>query len=402
MALYKCKVIDECGNKKTIKVDGYSNEEIINKLKNIGFIIVNINEDKNIFNRNVLSKQIGKIKLRELYIFCSQMQYMLKAGINIVSCIEILKFQTENRKFKRVLFKIHEELQMGSTFSKALSSYKVFPDLLITMAEAGETNGKIEDVMKRLSSHFEKEYKIQNKVKSAMTYPAILSIVSTSVVLFLLTKVIPTFVELYSSFGISLPFSTRILLHIGDFTEKRWQLLLMIFITACFLIYKVCRTEKVRINIDYAKLIIPIYKTLTMKLCVSRFARTLSSLTGSSVPMLESLDKVSNIVGNSYVKNLIITAKKEVQNGSSLSNALQRLNIFPPMVCYMIKIGEETDSLSELLDKTAEIYDGEVENSLQKLITMIEPIMIIVMAAIIGFIVIAMVTPMFDMVRIVQ
>lgn len=403
MALYKCKIIDQIGKKQIIKHDAYSLEETVDFLKKNNYIIIEIKQIKN----NIVVKfdlnKLKKVKSKDLYIFCKQLQSMIKAGITIVKCLEILSVQMENKRFKKIVRHIYKDLLTGNTFSEALSNHRdVFPIIFISMVEAGEISGNIEVVMFRLANHYEKEYKIENKVKSAMTYPIILVIVSSSVVIFLLISIMPTFVELYKSSGVPLPIVTLILLNISQIIRAQWYLIIPLSVTAIFGITKLKKLESFRYRIDYYKLRVPILKSIVLKLATSRFTRTLSTLMSSGVPLLQALETVSKVTGNSYIGKLILDAKEGVKSGLSLSQPLRSQNVFPPMVYSMIKIGEDSGSFVEILDKTANFYDEEVENAIQKLITLIEPIMIVMMAAVIGFIVLAMITPMFDMMKIVQ
>ncbi|MFA9423505.1 MAG: type II secretion system F family protein, partial [Sedimentibacter sp.] len=304
---------------------------------------------------------------------------------------------------RTVLSDMYKELITGSTLSETLVNHKEsFPEMFVSMVQAGEISGNIERVMCRLATHYEKEWKIQSKVKSAMVYPAVLSIVATAVVIFLLTNVMPTFVDLYSSSGVPLPFVTLMMLNMSQWIKNMWYVIVLVVLLFIVSFSKLSKCEKIRYMIDSYKLRIPLFRTLKIKLVASRFTRTLSTLVGSGVPLLEGLDSVAMVAGNEYIKRIILNAREDVRKGSSLSYSIKNQNLFPQMVHYMIKIGEESGEIEEVLDKTADFYDEEAENTIQKLVVMIEPMMIVIMAAIIGFIMLAMVTPMFDMVNTVQ
>ena len=403
MALYRCKVFNSSGKKLVFKIDGFSEEDILADLRKSDFIVADIKERRRLLADSNIFPKTGKIKAKELSLFCKQMNFMLKSGISIVKCVEILSMQTENKNFRTVLKKIYNNLLMGSTFSEAMYSNKnLFPVMFISMVQAGEISGNIEMVMGRLAVQFSKEYQIESKVKSALTYPIILSIVATAVVIFLLVNVMPTFVDLYNSSGVSLPVMTMVMLKMSYWLQNMWQLIVLSLFFAIVVIIKLYKNENFRYKFDRFKLRIPLYRTLKVKLAASMFARTLSTLVASGVSMLVGLEAVSMIVGNKYIRRLILNAREDVRKGSSLSCSIKNNNIFPPIVHCMIKIGEESGELEEILDKTADFYDEEVENTIQKLVAMIEPLMIVLMAAIIGFIMLAMITPMFDMVNIVQ
>ena len=403
MSLYKCKVLSNSGERHVLKIDGFSQDDVLENLRKNSFAIIDVKKLRGLlWNRKPL-RRIFRFKGKELSIFCKQMNSMLKSGITVVRCVGILSQQTENMNLRIVLSEIYKELIVGCTFSETLINHKEsFPEIFISMVQAGEISGNIDSVMGRLSNHYGKECKIESKVKSAMVYPAVLSIVATTVVIFLLTTVMPTFVELYESSGVPLPFMTLLMLNISQWLRNTWYVIVLIIILFVVIFSKLDKCEKARYEIDSYKLQIPLYRTLKVKLAASRFARTLSTLVGSGVPLLDGLHTVSNVTGNEYIRRLILNVREDVRKGYALSSSLKNQNVFPPMVYSMIKIGEESGQIEEILDKTADFYDEEVENTIQKLVTMIEPIMIVIMAVIIGFIMLAMITPMFDMVNTVQ
>jgi type IV pilus assembly protein PilC len=397
MAKFKCSVVDEYGKKQKISRNGESKEEIFEYLKQNKYTIIDIQKLQSSMEIGGLG--IKKIKARDLSVFCKQLYAMLKAGVTIVNSLDILRQQTESKKLTKIISSMYEDLQKGNTFSEALAFHKnVFPPIFISMVEAGELSGNIDVIMDRLSVHFEKEYKIENKVKGAMTYPIILSVVCVSVVAFLLTNVMPTFVDMYTSSGVELPSLTQTLINFSEVLQKWWYLFILFAVAVGFLWSTLKKNKDVRYKLDYYKLKMPVLNSLVLKLATSRFARTLATLMGSGVPLLQALDTVSGVTGNSYIGQKIIDAKEEVRRGMSLSQPLKKQGVFPPMLHSMIKIGEDSGAIEEILDKTADFYDEEVDTAVSKFTAMLEPVMIVVMAVVIGFIVIAMVMPMFDMV----
>ena len=400
MVSYKCNVIDISGKKRNISRAGDSKEDIIDFLKQQKFTVIEIKHKQTVDLNRFTSK---KIKSKDLAVFCKQMHAMLKAGVNIVNILDILKQQNENRKLRSYISLMHEDLQKGYTFSEALRHQKVtFPEIFISMIEAGELSGNIDVIMDRLSKHYEKEYKIENKIKSAMTYPIILSIVCTLVVIFLLTSIMPTFIEMYVSSGVSLPKLTMIIINFSNLLKQSWFLFVLGIAVFIFAISFAGKIPQVKEKRDYIKTRIPLVKYLVIKVAASRFSRTLSTLLGSGAALLNALETVSGVTGNLYISNKILEIREDVRRGLPLSLLLQNQGTFPPMVYYMIKIGEDSGSMEEVLDKTADFYDEEIETAIQRLTTLLEPLMIVVMAIVIGFIVISMVLPMFEMVKTVQ
>ena len=400
MVSYKCNVIDIFGKKHNILHAAESPKDVIDFLKLHKFTVVEIKHKQTIDLEKFTSK---KIKSKDLAVFCKQTYAMLKAGVTIVNILDILKQQTENRRLKVYIGSMHEYLLKGHTFSEALRQHKgAFPDILISMVEAGELSGNIDVIMDRLSKHYEKEYKIENKISSAMTYPITLSIVCTLVVIFLLTSIMPTFIEMYLSSGVSLPKLTMMIINLSNLFKQFWFLIVLAITVFILMISFVVKIPRVKEKRDYIKLRIPLVRNLIIKIAASRFSRTLSTLLGSGASLLNALETVSGVTGNQYVCNKILEIKEDVRKGLPLSLLLEAQGIFPPMVYYMIKTGEDSGSLEEVLDKTADFYDEEIDTAIQRLTTLLEPIMIVVMAIVIGFIVISMVLPMFEMVKTVQ
>lgn len=402
MPVYKYKAVTYDGKKVQGQYSASSKIEVINMLKSDNIYPIEINEvigskdikDLKIFNR---------VKIKDIAVFCRQFYTMLNSGVTIVNCLEVLRCQTENKKLKKTLGQVYESVQKGMTLSEALKRHKdVFPELLINMVEAGEVSGNLDTILNRMAIHYEKENKISNKIKSAMMYPLVLSIVAMVVVVFLLTVVMPTFVSMFQQSGATLPTPTLVLLGISDIIKNYWYIIIVLITTLIYLVKKYYATERGRAYIDKLKFRIPILNGVITKIITSRFTRTLSTLLASGVSLIKALDIVSKIVGNKVIEEGINKVKDEVRRGMDLASPIDKLGVFPPMVVSMIKIGEESGSLDEILDKTANFYDDEVEASLQKMTSLIEPIMIIIMALIVGFIVISMVLPMFDMINTVR
>lgn len=396
MPEFKYEAINKTGEKVKGTYEAEAKNHVLIMLKGKDLYPVKVEEV-------IKGKEVGvglfnRVKIKDIAIFCRQFHVMLNAGVPIIKCLDILRYQTDNKKLKVVLSEVYEEVQKGLTFSEALKSHKdIFPELLIHMVEAGEVSGTLDIIMERMAVHYEKENKIQNKVKGAMVYPIILSIVSVLVVIFLLTFVMPTFVGMFSSSGVELPLPTRILIAISDAIKSYWYLIFLVLTMVIYGIKKYIATDSGSIVIDKIKMRTPVVKGTTQKVVTSRFTRTMSTLLVSGIPLIQAIEIVSKIVQNKIVEKGLSDVKEEVRKGIDLATPINKIGFFPPMVVSMIKIGEESGSLDEILDKTANFYDDEVEVALQKMVTMLEPLMIVFMAVIIGAIVIAMVLPMFDM-----
>lgn len=397
MIAYKYRAITNSGRKLEGIYNAKSKEEVISMLREKKYYPVTIREtdaDKDIRELQIFSK----VKTKDIAIFCRQFYTMLNAGVTIINCLDILRQQTESKRLRYVIGKLYEDVQKGLTFSEALKKHtNIFPELLINMVEAGEVSGNLDTIMDRMSVHYEKEFKINNKIKGAMIYPAILSILAVGVVIFMLIFIMPTFTGMFEGSDTPLPAPTAFLLAASDVLKKFWYIFVGGVIALIFGTKQALKLDNVRLLADKIKFILPIIKGTTEKIVTSRFTRTLSTLSSSGVPLLQSLEIVAEVVGNKIVGNGINIAKEEVRKGTSLSGAIREVGVFPVMVTSMIEIGEESGALDEILEKTAAFYDEELEAALQKLTTMIEPLMIVVMAAVIGFIVISMLLPMFGM-----
>jgi type IV pilus assembly protein PilC len=328
---------------------------------------------------------------------------MFNSGISIVKCLDILSIQTENKKLRLGLNSVCENVQEGLSISEAMKKEeKIFPSLLINMVEAGEVSGNLDTIMERMASHYEKENKIENKIKNAFIYPAVLSIVTIGVVIFLIVVVMPTFIGMFESNGALLPLPTRILLSISNSIKNFWYLYILIIGLAVGSLNAYKKTVSGKLFFDGLKIRLPIIKDFNIKVITSRFARTLSTLMSSGIPLIQSLDVVEKVLENSVISDKFEIVKENIKKGIPLSQTIDDTNIFSPMVVSMIKVGEESGSIDEILDKTADFYDEEVETSLQRMTTMLEPLLIVFMALIVGFIVIAMAMPMFDMVNTIK
>lgn len=394
--IYKYKAIKTDGQIVEGFFESKTKSEVILMLKNENYLPVSIEEDiEKTFKFELLKNKVNK---KDLAIFCRQFFTMISSGISISKSLDILSIQTENKTLRKSLELIYIDLQKGITLSGAMGKYEnIFPPVLINMVEAGEISGKLDTILERMAIHFEKEHKLENKIKSALVYPIVLIFVSIAVVIFMLVGVLPTFIEMFESSGAQLPNVTLLLLTFSKSLQRYWKIISIIIITIFILFISYKNSSKGRRTIDFLKIKLPFIKRTNQKIITSRFTRTLSILISSGIPLLESLEIVGNVVNNSVIKSKLEDGIDDIKKGSSLSQTMKNMDIFLPMVHSMINIGEESGSLDIILMKTAEFYDDEVETSLQKMITLIEPALLIGMAVVIGFIVIAIALPMFDL-----
>jgi len=396
--IYRYKAITQNGDTVEGFFEGEDEKDVVSMLRGNNYIPIHVEKDVAESAKVNLFSQ--KVKKKDLAVWCRQFYTMLDAGLGIVNCLEILEQQSENKTLVNAMGSIYENVQKGITLSEGMrQNSKIFPPLLVNMVEAGEVSGTLDVVMERMAVHFEKENKLEQKVKSAMIYPIALSVVSVAVVIFLLVVVMPTFIGMFEGSGQALPAPTQLLLNVSDWLRDFWYIFVsgIVGLGVGINIFK--KTNTGTIFFDGLKLKIPIIKTTNVKIITSRFTRTLSTLMASGIPLIQTIEVVGRVVGNRIIQDRLNLAAEDVRKGASFSRAVKDVGIFPPMVYSMIKIGEESGALDDILYKTADFYDDEVEEALQRMTTIMEPLMLVVMALVIGFIVIAMAMPMFDVVN---
>jgi type IV pilus assembly protein PilC len=404
MPSFKYTAMDNKGKRMKGTFTAASANDVSEMLKEKKFFPVTIEENKSSKESESVFARFSKVNNKDLAVFCRQFYAMLNAGIPIINCIDIIQQQTVKKKFQNVIADLFEQLQKGYTFSEALKqNADVFPSIMINMVEAGEVSGNLDLIMERLSVHFEKEYKINNKIKSAMAYPAVLAIVTIGVVTFLLMVVMPTFIGMFAGAGVALPKPTLIMMGISDFLRTKWYIVIFATALIIYLLMKTRQNDKLREGQDKFLLKrMPVLNDITTKIVSSRFTRTMSTLLGSGVELLTAIEITSRVTGNKYVETVLGKVSEDVKKGVTMSEPLKRYAVFPPMISSMIKIGEDSGALDNILDKTANFYDDELDTAIQKLTSLVEPIMIVIMGAIVGFIVVAMMMPMFDMLQTVS
>lgn len=395
MPTYNYVAINSAG--KTIKetYDAKSREEVIEKIKRDNLFLVEINEATSKDIKTPFS--LTKVKIAEIALFCRQISTLLNAGIPLADSLDITSKQMVDKKLKKIIAEISSDVQKGFPFSEAMKKKGIFPELLVHMVAAGEVSGTVDVVMTRMASNYEKDSAIQRKVKGAMVYPVVLAVVAIAAVLFIMTSILPKFIEMFESGGAQLPALTTLLIKVSEFVRSYWFIIIGVLAAIVYGIILFARTTFGKNMIDMLKLRIPFIGALTVKIITVRFARMMASLLSSGIPLIQAFEYVAVVVDNEIVKEKILKAKDDISKGTDLTDAISRMEVFEPMVINMVKIGEESGKLDAIMDNTAEIYDDEVATAIQSLTTLVEPIMIVFMAGIIGFIVIAMVSPMFDM-----
>ena len=338
------------------------------------------------------------VKEKDIIIFSRQFSTMIDAGLPIIQCLDILFSQQENKTFKNMLKDIKESVEGGQTLAEALKKYpKHFDDLYVNMVAAGEAGGILDTILRRLSAYMEKAAKLKAQVKGAMVYPTITIIVAIAVVGIILVFVIPVFEEMFEGLGGDLPVPTKIVVAMSEFVKDRILYIIIGTVIFIFAFKKYYNTNKGRIMVDALMLKAPVFGILLRKVAVAKFTRTMGTMLASGVAILESLDIVAKTAGNKTIERAIYNVRSGIAEGRTMADPLAESGVFPPMVCQMIAVGESTGALDAMLNKIAEFYDDEVDQAVENLTAMIEPVMLVFLGTVIGGLVIAMYLPVFKM-----
>ncbi|MCQ2523523.1 MAG: type II secretion system F family protein [Lachnospiraceae bacterium] len=397
MASFGYEAIDASG--KTIKgsLEADAIGEVKGILKSQGLILVSAKE------QGFLQKDIdldinSKPKPRDLAIFCRQFVSMTKAGVTLIDCLRMLADQTENKMLKKATEGVRVNVEKGETLADSLAEYpKVFPDLMINMVAAGESSGSLDVAVDRMGTHFEKAAKTKALVKKAMIYPVVVLCVALVVIIAMLLIVIPRYTEMFNQMDAKLPGITLFVKAQSDFMVKYWFIVIPVIIGVVAGIKMWSTTSSGKYVLHAIKLKIPALSNLEVKQSASMMARTLSTLMAAGVPLVEAVEIVSGTMTNVYFRDALENAKEEIMIGQPLSRPLEECGLFPPMVYHMLKIGEETGDTEGMLTKLADYYDEEVEMAVQSLTAAMEPMIIILLAGIVGFLIAACMAPMVGM-----
>lgn len=380
------------------KIDATSKKAAIAKLREKGINPREVNQSSSILDKE-LNFGGGKVKNQDFVIYCRQFATLIRAGVSIVDSTNILSRQTKSKPLKKALEMVEEDIRTGISFSDATKKHpKVFPELFTNMIASAEVSGNMDITLDKLASTFEKQYNLKKKIQSTMTYPLILLVLTIAVAIFMMVFIVPSFTESFESMGAELPTVTIITIKISDWLRNFWWVGLGILVIAMVLFYFLYKNnKKFHYTMNYLLLKFPIFGPLLQKSVIARMVSTLSSLFSSAVPILQSLTIVEKVVGNPVISQVVREARDSLEKGSPLSEPLAKSWLFPPLVTSMISIGESTGSLDYMLEKVAEFYEAEVERNVDTLKSLIEPIMILFLAVIVGGIVAAIFLPMFSL-----
>ncbi len=399
MNTYKYTAKDKNSHTVIAIMDATSETEVAEILHQKGLVVVSVEPGKN----KILKARNESVKLDDLVIFSRQLATMIDSGVPLVQALSILGEQIENKNLKGVVIRIRQDIEGGMSFYDALSKHPgVFSELFINMTKAGEASGTLNEVLDRLATYLEKTAALNRKIRSALIYPAILISMAFLITAGLLLKVVPIFKDIFASFGGQLPLPTRILIETSNLLTKYFFLFVVLLVIIVFLFKRYIGTKKGRYNFDALKLRIPVIGILFQKVALAKFSRTFSTLVKSGVEILNALDIVGKTSGNKVIEETVLECRKSVRDGELISRHLSKTKVFPPMVCRMIGVGEQTGKLENMLSKIADFYDEQVDAAVTGLTSMIEPLVIAILGIVIGGIVISLFLPIFKITELIS
>jgi type IV pilus assembly protein PilC len=399
------RVRDKAGQTVEGELEAENATLVAGKLRSMGYTPVSIEKRSNasLTSELKIPGLSGRMKLKDVAVFSRQFATMINSGLSLLRALAILAEQTENKALATIVGEIRMDVEKGSSLSAALGRHpKAFSRLYVAMVRSGEASGSLDSVLVRLAETIEKQVDLRRKVKSAMTYPVVVFILVILIATAMLMFIVPQFKTMYADLGGKLPSLTRYLIALSDAVRKFFPFMILAVGLAAFGFRRWIKTDAGRARWDAFKLHVPVFGLLVRKTALSRFSRTLAALTRSGVPILESLEIVSLTSGNTVVAIALEDVQRAVKGGDSLARPLENHEIFPPMVVQMMAVGEETGALDEMLDKIADFYDQEVTATVDALTSLIEPILICVMGAVVGGMIIALYLPMFNIIKLIK
>lgn len=388
--------IDKTGKEKKGSLEAESQDKAMLQLKSDGLIPIEVTK------QSALTKDInieigGKPKARDFSVFCRQFVSMTQAGVTIIDALAMLSEQTENKHLKKALKEVQINVEKGETLGDSMRQQKIFPSLLLSMVDAGESSGSLDVSMERMAVHFEKDAKTRAMVKKAAIYPIMVCVVAIGVIIVMLTFVIPNYSSMFEDMDMELPGITKAVMAMSEFVIHKWYLIAIVVALVVAFIKWFKQTSYGELLFGRIGLKIPMFGSLTIKTSSARFARTLSTLLAAGIPLVDGVEITANTLDNVILRNAMKNAREEIIQGVPLSKPIEECGLFPPMVYHMTRIGEEAGDIEGLLEKLADYYEEEVEIATESLMAAMEPMIIIVLAAIVGVLIGAVMAPMLSM-----
>jgi len=402
MAVYSYVAKDNLGKVHKGQSEAENEQVLVRRLREQGFWVQKVSEEQAAPAERAARPRrrgfaiFGRVSGRDLSIFCRQFATMMNAGISLVRCLAVLEEQTSSLRLREIIRDIQSSVEAGETLSRSLTKYPgVFSNLFVGLVRAGEVGGVLDETLNRLAVFLEEDQRLKRKIKSAMTYPVLVLFFALGIVLGLVTFIIPRFMELFTELGVKeLPLMTQVLVNFSNFFKSKWYVMIVGVVLLSVAFTRYVRTRTGKRQWDWVKLRIPVFGKLNHKVAIARFSRTLGTLLVSGVPILQALETVAGAIDNEIIADAVMAARAAIREGERIGDPLAKSGLFPPMVVQMISIGEETGSLDAMLHKVADFYESEVEATLQSLTAALEPVMIVMLGGIVGFIVISMFLPL--------
>lgn len=408
MPEFTYEALDKGGRQVRGVIDASSEEVIVEKLRNMGYYPLNVVINKKAAGQVDILALPGlrlifhRVKTKHVMTFTRQLATLIDAGLPILRSLHILQEQVESQIFKDKIGQISKDIESGCSLSDALSKHpKVFDSLYVNMVRAGEIGGVLEAVLNKIAEFLEKRQIIIGKVRSAMMYPLIVMILAVSIVTFILLVIIPKFKDIFDQLGAELPFLTQFLVDLSYIIANRTIWVVLALVAVWFIFKKINETKEGKYFFDRVKLRLPVFGDLFRKIAITRFASTLATLITSGVPILQALDIVRETSGNEVVTRAMDTVYNSVKDGETIHEPLSKCKVFPPLVVHMVAVGEETGAIDQMLIKVAEAYEREVDDTVNALTSIIEPVLIVFLGAIVGVIVVALYLPLFNIPKVI-
>ena len=401
---YKYKARDSAGRAREGTLEGADQQVVLTRLRESGLTPLSVEEHQTTGLRReiTLPGRGGRVKLKDLAVFSRQFATMIASGLTLLRSLNILAEQSENSKLTEILGKVGAAVEEGKSLSEALAEHEAFPKLYVAMVRAGETAGTLDLVLVRIADTMEKDVALRRKVKSTMTYPAIVLVMAVLLTTVMLLFIVPTFVDMFESLGGALPLPTRVLLFMSLVVRRLWFVFFLLPVGLWQAYKRARKRPRVRARLDALKLKVPVFGALFHKLAIARFTRNLSTLLHAGVPILLALEITADTIDNDVISRAVAEVRAAVRQGESMAKPLSNHPVFPPMVVQMVGVGEETGALDDMLRRIADFYDLEVQAATESLTAALEPIMIAVLGGIVGAMVISLYMPMFKIFDLVE
>ena len=392
------------GAQFTGEVMGDSKAAVVAELRRKGLTVVRLEEKRGALDLRAMMENSKRISMRDKAVFARQFATMINSGLAVLRALYVLEEQTQNQRFKKIIKLVRDDVEAGMPLSDAMAKQPAaFDRLYVAMVRAGEAGGALDQTLLRLATQLEKQDSLRRSIKSAMTYPILIAGFAIMVMIGMLLFIIPIFANMYKDLGGQLPSLTRMMMGISNMLKGYWFIIFPVIILIVWALIRLKNTEKGRRSWDRFKLALPMkLGPLIQKIAVSRFSRTLATLVGSGVPILQAIEITGKTSGNTVIEDAMVDVKESVRSGEPIAKPLMRVKAFPPMVTHMISIGEETGALDSMLNKIADFYEDEVDATVKSLTSIIEPIMMLFVGGLVGVIVISMYLPMFNMMNLVK